>query len=103
MSTSKTRRESRPPLPVFANALPPTVVDALQRGDKLEAIKLMREITGIGLKEAKDTVESSPHAAGASAGARLSPGEVPRTGPLGWAVIVAVAFALAAWLLLRGE
>jgi hypothetical protein len=29
----------------------------LARGDKIEAIKLVREKTGIGLKEAKDLVE----------------------------------------------
>jgi hypothetical protein len=28
------------------------------RGNKIEAIKLMREMTGLGLKEAKDLVES---------------------------------------------
>ena len=29
----------------------------LQDGQKIEAIKLFREITGVGLKEAKDAVE----------------------------------------------
>jgi hypothetical protein len=31
---------------------------ALARGNKIEAIKLYREVTGVGLKEAKDAVES---------------------------------------------
>ncbi|MDP3858152.1 MAG: ribosomal protein L7/L12 [Stagnimonas sp.] len=30
---------------------------ALQRGDKIGAIKALREVTGLGLKEAKDLVE----------------------------------------------
>ena len=30
----------------------------LRRGNKINAIKLVREITNIGLKEAKDLVES---------------------------------------------
>jgi ribosomal protein L7/L12 len=33
---------------------------ALERGNKIEAIKLVRERTGLGLKEAKDLVEREP-------------------------------------------
>lgn len=38
--------------------LPPIVAEALKRGDKIEAIKRLRGITGLGLKEAKDWIES---------------------------------------------
>lgn len=34
------------------------VKDAMRRGKKIEAIKLYRELKGVGLKEAKDAVES---------------------------------------------
>lgn len=34
------------------------VTDALKQGRKIEAIKLVREATGLGLKEAKDAVEA---------------------------------------------
>jgi ribosomal protein L7/L12 len=37
--------------------LPAPVVNALSQGNKIEAIKLLREANGIGLKEAKDVVE----------------------------------------------
>ncbi len=37
--------------------LPREVANALQRGEKIEAIKHYREATGVGLKEAKDFVE----------------------------------------------
>ena len=37
--------------------VPPAVLEALQRGEKIEAIKLYREATGAGLAEAKDYVE----------------------------------------------
>ena len=37
--------------------LPSDAVSALHRGNKIEAIKIVRETRGIGLKEAKDTVE----------------------------------------------
>ncbi len=37
--------------------LEPEVVDAIQRGKKIEAIKRLREIRNIGLKESKDLVD----------------------------------------------
>lgn len=40
-----------------ARALPDEVVAALQRGNKIEAIKRLREAWSIGLKEAKDHVD----------------------------------------------
>jgi ribosomal protein L7/L12 len=36
----------------------PEIVDLIRRGEKLKAIKLYRERTGAGLKEAKEFVES---------------------------------------------
>lgn len=38
--------------------LPASVQAALNSGNKIEAIKLLREQTGLGLKEAKDAVEA---------------------------------------------
>ena len=38
--------------------IPAEAVVALQRGNKVEAIKLTRAHTGLGLKEAKDEVEA---------------------------------------------
>jgi ribosomal protein L7/L12 len=38
--------------------LPETAIAALHRGNKIEAIKLVREASGLGLKEAKDAVEA---------------------------------------------
>jgi ribosomal protein L7/L12 len=40
------------------------VTEALQRGDKIQAIKHYREATGVGLKEAKDFVEEIQRRAG---------------------------------------
>ena len=37
--------------------IPSEAIDALRRGNKIEAIKLTREQTGLGLKESKDAVE----------------------------------------------
>jgi ribosomal protein L7/L12 len=38
-------------------ALAPEVQAALRRGNKIEAIKIFRELTGVGLAEAKDAIE----------------------------------------------
>ena len=38
-------------------ALSPQVQDALRRGNKIEAIKIYRELTGVGLAEAKQAIE----------------------------------------------
>ena len=38
--------------------LPANVIAALQNGNKIKAIKLLREATGMSLKEAKEAVES---------------------------------------------
>jgi len=37
--------------------LPPGVLEALQRGEKIQAIKCYREATGVSLVEAKDFIE----------------------------------------------
>ncbi len=39
-------------------ALAPQIQDALRRGNKIEAIKIYRELTGVGLAEAKQTIDS---------------------------------------------
>jgi len=40
-----------------SQALPPEAIDALQRGNKIEAIKLVREAQKLDLKDAKDRVD----------------------------------------------
>ena len=46
--------------------LPPGVVEALQRGEKISAIKCYRQATGAGLKEAKEFIEEVQRRAGVS-------------------------------------
>lgn len=75
---------------------PPAATEALRRGNKIEAIRLVRQHTGIGLKEAKDAVDAHeqnlvPTVEALSPRNGLSPGEVPRTsGLLWWLVILGV-------------
>ncbi|TDP74275.1 ribosomal protein bL12 [Roseateles toxinivorans] len=80
--------------------LPPEVLAAVQRGNKIEAIKLMRQLTGLGLKEAKDAVEASPQHAELGQG---SPGEVRRSGSMGWVLLALVIAALVGYFLVRGR
>ena len=71
-------------------AVPDAAFAALKRGDKLEAIKLARAATGLGLKEAKAAVETLTGGVVPSANDRprgLAPGEVPR-GRINWVGIL---------------
>ncbi len=52
-----------------ATPLPEAAIIALDAGNKLEAIRILREATGLGLKEAKDAVE------------RYVPGDAPYRAP----------------------
>lgn len=76
---------------------PPAVVTALAHGQKIEAIRLLREHSGLGLKEAKDAIEASPLSMVAGSGG-LSPGEVPRTRDSLWPVVIAVIAVVAWWV-----
>ena len=38
-------------------SLSPQIQDALRRGNKIEAIKIYRELTGVGLAEAKQVID----------------------------------------------
>lgn len=73
-------------------ALPAESVAALERGNKIEAIKIMREARGIGLKESKEAVEaylaSHPDVLAKLKAGQTTPPQLVR---LAWLVIVAVA------------
>ena len=95
------------------HALGSDVMQALQQGRYLEAVKLLRQQPGMGLKEAKDIIDAvqkqlaghakpahdqAPHAPGHH---DLAPGEVPRSAGLGNVLLVLAFVALAAWYFLR--
>ena len=40
------------------DALPPALYDFIARGKLIQAIKIYRQTTGVGLKEAKDAVDA---------------------------------------------
>lgn len=87
--------------------LPPDVLAALERGHAIEAIKLLRTATGLGLKQAKDVIDEHARtfpagakdavagfdSAGTTGDAGPAPGEVPRTRGVGWIVLALVVLA----------
>jgi hypothetical protein len=105
---------------------PPQVLEALKRGNKIEAIKLLKEAARVGIAEAKqvvDALESNTnpptrpanppkgiarkkhHAPGASNPylARrpgLSPGEVPHDGSGMWWVVLVIGGLLLAYAII---
>jgi polar amino acid transport system substrate-binding protein len=81
------------PAIAIGGPLPGTVVEALQQGNKIEAIKRLRQLTGVGLKEAKDAVDAYQHTHTASG---LSPGQVSDSGGGLWWIIAIVIAGLAA-------
>lgn len=80
-------------------ALSGPVREALARGDRTEAIRRIRQETGLGLREAKAAVESQP-TAGLRHGPKLAPGEIPRSAASTW-ILVALAAGAIGYLLLR--
>jgi hypothetical protein len=103
-------------------SFPPAVLEALKRGNKIEAIKLLRQVTQMGLAETKalvDAIEAQKTAGGPGAPARtanpqpmrlripathhyvphsksgLSPGEVPHSGgQFGWVFVLLIGMAV---------
>jgi hypothetical protein len=69
--------ENKSPVPNVPEKLsdPESVAEALQKGNKIEAIKRLREQTGLGLKDAKEAVEEIERETGISetrSGAKIS-------------------------------
>lgn len=90
--------------------VPRAALDALANGNKLEAIRLTREATGLGLAEAKRLVEDEAAAVddhtgyGAMLDPMAEPGKVQGAGVGKWVLIaVAVVIAVVAWMVLGGR
>lgn len=81
-----------------ADLLPPDVIAALQQGKKIDAIRLLREHTGLGLAEAKQRIDAAP-----AGGRRLTLGEMPRSDNRAWLVVLSLAAALLVYWYLTGH
>ena len=98
----------------------PGVADAIRKGNKIEAIKILREKTGLGLKEAKDHIDQFPGSSRSDyahpeppkqqaewqptlSRRGLSPGEEPQTiWSRWWIVVVIILAALTYYFYQRG-
>ena len=105
-------------MPKLPDSLPPEIISALREGRQLEAIKLLRKTTGLGLVETKALIDAflrsqAPVRAKALNKIKisvhgppprmkgLSPGEVPHSTGGPWAIMLMIAAALVAYLWLR--
>jgi ribosomal protein L7/L12 len=70
-------------------SLPPDALAALMRGNKIDAIRALRESTGMGLKQAKEAVEAAQRTL-PSAPDQPSPGEQRRR-PAVWLFLALLA------------
>jgi ribosomal protein L7/L12 len=91
----------------------PAVAEALRKGNKIDAIRILREKTGLGLKEAKDAVDhfpgfeqpkaqEQPQAAKVTpklARPGLAPGEEPNRGGGQWLLIALIIIGALAYYL----
>lgn len=81
--------------------LPKSVRDAMDAGRKREAVRLLREQTGQGVRDAKEAVEV--YAASTATGdAALSPGAVAKTGNA-WLLVVVLVLVVALVYFLFGD
>ncbi|MCY1205531.1 50S ribosomal protein L7/L12 [compost metagenome] len=92
-------------------AVPAAALAALARGQKVEAVRLTREATGLGLAEAKQLVEAHQNPAAGdfghlpsspAANPMAEPGRVTSGGFKWLPVIVVLLIAVAAWSYFKG-
>ena len=88
-------------IPDKGSDIPAPVVTALSQGKKIEAIKLLRNGTGIGLKEAKDMVEEYINSRPELSMRLTAEQEEGRKNLFRWVTIVAVLLLAAYWLFIR--
>ena len=83
-------------------SMPIEAVAALQRGNKIEAIRLYRAHNRVDLKQAKDAVDAFEASSPTPAAPGLAPGEVPpsKMGKV-WLVAVVAAIAVLGFMVMR--
>lgn len=80
---------------ITENELPPGVLRAIEQGRKIEAIKLLREATGLGLANAKVLVDKAARRHGPKDGAPRLVNEEASVGKLLKALLlVVIAFSV---------
>lgn len=78
---------------VTENQLPSDVIRAIEKGQKIEAIKILREATGIGLANAKVLVDRAWRTHGPAKPAHSAISESPVFGNLAKSLFLAIILA----------
>jgi hypothetical protein len=82
----------------MSQSLPADVRAALEKGQWVEAIKLLRASGGMGLKEAKELIDRQRATVSPAKAPPIdrhrAPGEVPRLPGVVWLVVIVVAAVL---------
>ena len=86
-------------MPETSRPFPPAAVAALSSGNKIEAIKIVREEWGIGLKDAKDAVEAYVQTQPALAATMQEATASSKRGCITWLVVLALLGAAAYYFL----
>ena len=87
-------------MPDSRRPFPPAAVAALSNGNKIEAIKILREEWGLGLKEAKDAVEAYIKTQPALAATMQEASASSQRGCIPWLLVLAL-IGCAAYYFLR--
>lgn len=95
-------RDSRDPTTLSSDELPAAVISALRQGNKIEAIKLLRQARGGDLKTSKDTVDAYLRAQPALRERLVTARAEKSQSYLIW-VILLLTLSIAAYLFLKGE
>ncbi len=88
-------------IPEKVRDLPSSVVSALSQGNEIEAIKLLREAYGIGLKEAKDMVDEYVKSRPELSMKLADLQQKSKRGLFRWIVILAIALLVCYWWFIR--
>ncbi|MEK7322650.1 MAG: 50S ribosomal protein L7/L12 [Pseudomonadota bacterium] len=95
-------RDSRDPTTLSSDELPAAVISALRQGNKIEAIKLLRQARGGDLKTSKDTVDAYLRAQPALRERLVTARAEKSRSYLIW-VILLLTLSIAAYFFLKGE
>ena len=74
----------------------------MRQGSAREAVKALRDATGLGFEQARDAIEGRDRPKALSTRSDLAPGEVPRRDGLARAVVILLLAALAAYAYFGG-
>jgi hypothetical protein len=89
-------------MPDATRPFPPAAIASLSNGNKIEAIKIVREVWGVDLKDAKDAVEAYVKTQPALAATMQEASATSQRGCITWLLVLAL-IGCAAYFFLRAR